>query len=719
DEVYTHLICNGVDPGIKEWYFSESGSHSAQNENREFMHDDIEMGHPLGRRKGGKKGAFSLDSNTQRLAHRYVIFNCQDELVEKYIKMVSIPNDDDENSWTREGVPPIVLDYPVENQETNSESYDTVGNDTPTTATANISQMGRTNEWKPSFAVAEVGIPHQACVCPALANDRFHGDSDVRLIGDDASMTNNSNEHIYLCQQQMLAQVIAFPYMLPNMMVPCADVPNVTIPGVLVNTLPRPTLDSNHVSTCFVCLDGNESSKFLKPIGKELKKIKLAKRKHHGKSKIKKKHNLKMSNYEMQRLKRMAENQRRMEELGLKTLAYEVSRKDQKRREISKVISKDDVANDDEYIPDEEEHEPRKSSNENGAQHRRRLSSRSKKVVAVKGSSHNGLEKPQSSMASLLNMHRQTPGVQEKLRKDDNEKEMDSLEMVQRDTAGENEHSKQVTWTERLSRPATVMRSKLQGKDVISNSSKKTAQSKILVSPGSIGAYARMRRNSTAEKEPQTIIDSVPRKQGHLFDDVGGTGVSIVEENEAYESLHEYVAEGEDDMNPKEIEDDAVEIENEPFSDQERHNLPVEKKRTRGPSLCKDIHERTIENRLPIILNESCQPIGPDKTTLDKFSRFLGTLARNSNLAPLNEINWTHVHDKDKIWEYVKKKFIIAEEGKTYVLQSIGALWRTHKSRVKKKYYYNSSSKDINGENKSIPDSHMKDLLKYWDLEEV
>ncbi|GER33101.1 TATA BOX ASSOCIATED FACTOR II 59 [Striga asiatica] len=226
-------------------------------------------------------------------------------------RMVSIPNDDDENSWIREGVPPIVLDYPVENQETNSESYDTVGSDTPTTATANVSQMGRTNEWKPSFAVAEVGIPHQACACPALANDRFHGDSDVRLIvpkvpaktdksdqvntqseGDDASMMNNGNEHIYLCQQQMLAQVIAFPYMLPNMMVPCADVPNVTIPGVLVNTLQRPTLDGNHVSTCSVCLDGNESSKFLKPIGKELKKIKLAKRKHHGKGKIRKKHNI-------------------------------------------------------------------------------------------------------------------------------------------------------------------------------------------------------------------------------------------------------------------------------------------------------------------------------------------------------------------------------------------------------------------------------------------
>ncbi|CAA0810866.1 Unknown protein [Striga hermonthica] len=232
-----------------------------------------------------------------------------------------------------------------------------------------------------------------------------------------------------------------------------------------------------------------------------------------------------------------------------------------------------------------------------------------------------------------------------------------------------------------------VVHSKLQGKDIISNtSSKKTAQSKVLVSPGSLSAYVRMRKSSTAENEPQTITENVSIRKGHLFDDVGGIGIV-----------------------------------NEPFSDQEPQTLPVtlKKKRTRGPSLCKDIHDRTLDNRLPIILNELCQPIGPDKATLDKFSRFLGSLARDSNLAPLNEINWTHIRDKDKIWEYVKKKFIIAEEGKTYVLESIGALWRTHKSRVKKKYYYNSTSQDTNGENKSIPDSHLKDLLKYWDLEEV
>ncbi|GER49445.1 regulator of Vps4 activity in the MVB pathway protein, partial [Striga asiatica] len=142
-----------------------------------------------------------------------------------------------------------------------------------------------------------------------------------------------------------------------------------------------------------------------------------------------------------------------------------------------------------------------------------------------------------------------------------------------------------------------------------------------------------------------------------------------------------------DEIEPQQFPNNAVGITNESLSMQEQHNLSV-KKRTRGPSLCKDIHDRTIDDRSPIILNGLCQPIGPDKATLDKFSRFLGSLARDSNLAPLNEVNWTHVRDKDKIWEYVKTKFVIAEE-------------------------------DTDDELKTIPDSQLKDLQKYWDLEEV
>ncbi|GFP93827.1 hypothetical protein PHJA_001527000 [Phtheirospermum japonicum] len=76
------------------------------------------------------------------------------------------------------------------------------------------------------------------------------------------------------------------------------------------------------------------------------------------------------------------------------------------------------------------------------------------------------------------------------------------------------------------------------------------------------------------------------------------------------------------------------------------------------------------------------------------------------------------LYKKNKMINPVRKKFIIVEEGKNYVLQSVGVLWRTHKTRVKQKYYSNPNNIDTRT-GSSVPDSHLKDLLNYWNLEEV
>ncbi|GFQ02749.1 hypothetical protein PHJA_002418800 [Phtheirospermum japonicum] len=109
--------------------------------------------------------------------------------------------------------------------------------------------------------------------------------------------------------------------------------------------------------------------------------------------------------------------------------------------------------------------------------------------------------------------------------------------------------------------------------------------------------------------------------------------------------------------------------------------------------MCKDVHGWTLNDRKPILLNGNGQPIGPYNVTLRQFTRFYGSIARDPDLAPLNFLDWRHVPNKDNIWDYVKKKFIIPEKGEYYVLSSIGALW--------------------------LPDAHFKELLGYWDLEEV
>ena len=66
------------------------------------------------------------------------------------------------------------------------------------------------------------------------------------------------------------------------------------------------------------------------------------------------------------------------------------------------------------------------------------------------------------------------------------------------------------------------------------------------------------------------------------------------------------------------------------------------------------VHARSEENRKPIFLNDLNQPIGPDDKTLSEFNSFLGTLARNSTLAPLTVINWQKMPTKEALWEYVQ-----------------------------------------------------------------
>ncbi|KAL6558346.1 hypothetical protein OROMI_018696 [Orobanche minor] len=111
------------------------------------------------------------------------------------------------------------------------------------------------------------------------------------------------------------------------------------------------------------------------------------------------------------------------------------------------------------------------------------------------------------------------------------------------------------------------------------------------------------------------------------------------------------------------------------------------RKRTRGPRVCKDVHEWTLDECKTIIISEIGKAIGPDKKKLDKFSSFLGTLARKSSLAPLNKISWHYVGDKDNIWNYVKKKYNISEERKDHVLASVGKLWHKCKHSVKENHF--------------------------------
>ncbi|KAL2905170.1 putative glutamate--tRNA ligase cytoplasmic, partial [Bienertia sinuspersici] len=132
-------------------------------------------------------------------------------------------------------------------------------------------------------------------------------------------------------------------------------------------------------------------------------------------------------------------------------------------------------------------------------------------------------------------------------------------------------------------------------------------------------------------------------------------------------------------------------------------------KKHRGPTKKTDIHARTKEERTPIILNCYGQPIGPT-------DQFLGTVARNTELAPLNYVDWPSLPTHDLIWEYVLEKYMIAPEGRRWVMETVNDTWRQFKSRVKQKYldaleYGGSKWNELC---ELVPEDELNDLIAYW-----
>ncbi|KAL2897826.1 Epididymal secretory glutathione peroxidase, partial [Bienertia sinuspersici] len=129
-----------------------------------------------------------------------------------------------------------------------------------------------------------------------------------------------------------------------------------------------------------------------------------------------------------------------------------------------------------------------------------------------------------------------------------------------------------------------------------------------------------------------------------------------------------------------------------------------------------DIHARTKEERTPIILNCYGQPIGPTEKDVKEFSQFLGTVARNTELAPLNYVDWPSLPTHDLIWEYVLEKYMIAPEGRRWVMETVNDTWRQFKSRVKQKYldaleYGGSKWNELC---ELVPEEELNDLIAYW-----
>nr|XP_009772450.1 PREDICTED: uncharacterized protein LOC104222830 [Nicotiana sylvestris] len=142
-------------------------------------------------------------------------------------------------------------------------------------------------------------------------------------------------------------------------------------------------------------------------------------------------------------------------------------------------------------------------------------------------------------------------------------------------------------------------------------------------------------------------------------------------------------------------------------------------KQNRGKTKMKSVHRR--HERKLILLNNFNQPVGHSEGIVIELGSFLGTLGRNATLCPLDILDWRKIDTKEDIWEYTKDKYDIPETGKKYILESVQAAWRKHKSRLKNDHFdpYPNDETRMQHIPEDVLVSQFKELLRYWNSEKL
>ncbi|KAK5846838.1 hypothetical protein PVK06_003137 [Gossypium arboreum] len=117
-------------------------------------------------------------------------------------------------------------------------------------------------------------------------------------------------------------------------------------------------------------------------------------------------------------------------------------------------------------------------------------------------------------------------------------------------------------------------------------------------------------------------------------------------------------------------------------------------RRGRGRTLLKELYNLNSVERVKVSRNSHGQPVGSEARLL---AGYLGIIARNVNMLPINYESWHHMPDsnKNQALDNIKERFAL-EVSDDYIKKVLGKKWRDHKSTLKKQY----SKKDISFEEK-------------------
>ncbi|MFQ6653675.1 hypothetical protein Gotur_024945 [Gossypium turneri] len=108
-------------------------------------------------------------------------------------------------------------------------------------------------------------------------------------------------------------------------------------------------------------------------------------------------------------------------------------------------------------------------------------------------------------------------------------------------------------------------------------------------------------------------------------------------------------------------------------------------RRGRGRMLLKDLYELNPVERVKVCRNNFGQHVGSEARLL---AGYLGIIARNANMLPINYESWHQMPDsnKNQALDNIKERFAL-EVSDNYVKKALGKRWRNHKSTLKKEYF--------------------------------
>ncbi|XP_040966174.1 uncharacterized protein [Gossypium hirsutum] len=128
----------------------------------------------------------------------------------------------------------------------------------------------------------------------------------------------------------------------------------------------------------------------------------------------------------------------------------------------------------------------------------------------------------------------------------------------------------------------------------------------------------------------------------------------------------------------------------------------------RGRTLLRDLYELDPVERVKVGRNSFGQLVGSEARLL---AGYLGILARNANMLPINYESWHKMPDsnRNQALGNIKARFVL-EVSDTYVKKALGKRWRDHKSTLKKYYYKTKTT--LEEKLKNVP----PDMLRYqWE----